>query len=61
MHGSLGRILKLFKPYKKWMALAMSLEVVSIFTRLILPRLTATVVNDVITAGKYNILMPLCA
>ncbi len=61
MHGSLGRILKLFKPYKKWMALAMSLEVVSICTRLILPRLTATVVNDVITAGKYNILMTLCA
>ena len=39
----------------------MSLEVVSICTRLILPRLTATVVNDVITAGKYNILITLCA
>ena len=39
----------------------MSLEVISIVTRLILPRLTATVVNDVITAGNYAVLYPLCA
>ncbi|MBQ3667721.1 MAG: ABC transporter ATP-binding protein [Clostridia bacterium] len=60
MHGTLGRILKLYKPYKRIVIFALILEVINIVTRLIGPRLTATVVNDVITDGKYEMLGGLC-
>ncbi len=61
MHGTLRRILGLYKPYAKMLYLALALEVTAIVTRLILPRLTATVVNDVITDGHYDLLAGLCA
>ena len=60
MHGTLRRILSLYKPYAKMLYLALALEVMAIVTRLILPRLTATVVNDVITDGHYELLTGLC-
>ena len=60
MHGTLVRIFKLYKPYKRILVFALILEFISIVTRLIGPRLTATVVNDVITEGKYELLSGLC-
>ncbi len=60
MHGTLGRIIRLYKPYAYLMLFALLLEIVSIITRLILPRLTASVVNDVITDGQYELLTVLC-
>lgn len=60
MHGTLGRILRLYKPYKRAVVIALVLEVIAIVSRLIGPRLTATVVNDVITDGKYELLAGLC-
>ncbi|MBQ3669578.1 MAG: ABC transporter ATP-binding protein, partial [Clostridia bacterium] len=56
----MSRILGMYKPYRRTIFFALALDVVCIITRLIVPRLTATVVNDVITAGKYDILIPLC-
>ncbi|MBR5986408.1 MAG: ABC transporter ATP-binding protein [Clostridia bacterium] len=60
MHGNMGRMLRLFRPYKAQMTLALSLEVFAIITRLIVPRLTRMVVNDVITDGQYDMLYTLC-
>ena len=60
MHSTMFRILGLFKPYRRLIYMALTLELIAIVTRLIVPRLTATVVNDVITDGKYDILTPLC-
>ena len=60
MHGNMGRMLRLFRPYKAQMTLALSLEVFAIITRLIVPRLTKMVVNDVITEGQYDLLYTLC-
>ena len=60
MHGNMGRMLRLFRPYKAQMTLALSLEVFAIITRLIVPRLTKMVVNDVITDGQYDLLYTLC-
>ena len=61
MSGTLARILKLYRPYRGAIIFALALEILSIVTRLIGPRLTATVVQDVITDGKYDMLMSLCA
>ena len=60
MQGTLFRIIGLYKPYRRIIAFALTLELVAIVSRLIVPRLTARVVNDVITDGKYDMLIPLC-
>ena len=60
MNGTLRRIIRLYRPYALIMYLALGLEVVSIITRLLLPRVTASVVNDVITDRHYELLTGLC-
>jgi len=56
----LRRIMGLLKPYKMRMLTGFALQTVVILTRLLMPRLTATMVNDVITAKMYERLYPLC-
>ena len=60
MKTGFGRIIALLKPHRKLFGVALTLELVNIITRLIVPRLTARVVNDVITDGLYDLLYPLC-
>ncbi len=55
------RIARLLIPYKRKVALGLTLQLVVILTRLAGPWLTQSVVNDVITAGKTALLPSLCA
>ena len=57
---TIKRILRALKPYRGKIVLAMLLQLVVIFTRLISPYVTKRVVNDVITAHQYDMLYPLC-
>ena len=49
------------RPYRKTMVMVFALQLIVILTRLIVPIITETIVNDVITAGNLTILPPLCA
>ena len=55
------RILRLMKPYRRLICLGLFLQLVVRVCHLIVPTITARVVNDVITAGVYDNLYPLCA
>ncbi len=55
------RIASMMRPYRKTMVMVFALQLIVILTRLIVPIITETIVNDVITAGNLTILPPLCA
>ena len=55
------RIASMMRPYRKTMVMVFALQLIVILTRLIVPIITQTIVNDVITAGNVAILLPLCA
>ena len=55
------RIAGLMKPYRRKIAFALLLQLVVRLAHLLDPYITARVVNDVITAGVYDNLYPLCA
>ena len=55
------RMLRLLRPYRRSVAVALSMQLVMIATRLTVPYLTRSVVNDVIGGGRYELLMWLCA
>ena len=55
------RILGLMKPYRRLIALGLVLQLVVRLCHLIVPTITARVVNDVITGGLYDLLPRLCA
>lgn len=55
------RIASMIRPYRKTMVMVFALQLIVILTRLIVPIITETIVNDVITAGNLTILPPLCA
>ena len=59
--NTMNRIVDMLRPYKKKIYFGLVLQTVTIITRLILPRLTTSVVNDVITDGHYDMLYTLCA
>ena len=54
------RIGGLMKPYRGKIAFALTLQLIVRIAHLLEPYITAMVVNDVITAGVYNMLLPLC-
>ena len=54
------RIGGLLKPYRGKIVLGMFLQVVVRIDHLLEPYITAWVVNDVITEGVYDLLLPLC-
>ena len=54
------RICGMMKPYKKNVFFGLLLQLVVIVTRLISPYVTKWVVNDVITNGLTELLLPLC-
>lgn len=54
------RILGLVKPYRRRVALSLMLQLVIIATRLTMPYLTRSVVNNVIVGRQLELLMPLC-
>ena len=58
---TMRRIIGLLKPYRRRIFFGLFLQTVIIVTRLIMPRITASVVNDVITDAHYEMLYPLCA
>ncbi|HIV27377.1 MAG TPA: ABC transporter ATP-binding protein [Candidatus Ornithocaccomicrobium faecavium] len=55
------RVASMMRPYRKTMVMVFALQLIVILTRLIVPIITETIVNDVITAGNLTILPPLCA
>ena len=55
------RIASMMRPHRKTMVMVFALQLIVILTRLIVPIITETIVNDVITAGNLTILPPLCA
>ncbi|MBO4367818.1 MAG: ABC transporter ATP-binding protein [Clostridia bacterium] len=59
--STLKRIFKLCAPYQKAIYFGLFLQTVVIATRLVMPFLTRSVVNDVITDGKTELLSGLCA
>ena len=54
------RILRLLKPYRASVLFCFFLQLLMISTRLIMPFVTRSVVNDVIVAGNVALLLPLC-
>lgn len=57
---TLKRILGLMRPYKKHIFWGLILQLIIILSRLVSPYVTKAVVNDVITDGNTQILLPLC-
>ena len=49
------RIASMMRPYRKTMVMVFALQLIVILTRLIVPIITETIVNDVITAGNLTI------
>ena len=58
--NSTRRILGLLKPYRGKVLLGFLFQTVVIVTRLIQPLITRQVVNDVIIAGRHQLLVQLC-
>jgi ATP-binding cassette subfamily B multidrug efflux pump len=58
--NSTRRILGLLKPYRGMVLLGFLFQTVVIGTRLIQPLITRQVVNDVIIAGRHQLLVQLC-
>ena len=58
--STFGRVMRLLKPHRLRIAGAMAVHTIVVLTLLIIPRLTARVVNDVIEGGMLNLLYPLC-
>ena len=58
--NSTRRILGLLKPYRGMVLLGFLFQTVVIVTRLIQPLITRQVVNDVIIAGRHQLLVQLC-
>lgn len=54
------RILRLLKPYRAQVLLCFLLQGLVVATRLIMPYITRSVVNDVIVAGQLSLLLKLC-
>ncbi len=57
---TIRRIARLVKPYKRTVFFALLLQTLVIATRLIMPHITKTLVNDVIEGGKLELLYTLC-
>ena len=57
---TIKRIGGLIRPYRRKIILALSLQLLVIFSRLVSPYVTKAVVNDVITARHTELLYPLC-
>lgn len=53
------RLYGMLKPYWRKILVALALQTLVIITRLVAPYLTKSVVNDVITAGVLDLLLPL--
>lgn len=60
MGSTVKRVHKLGKPYWFKLSLAFIMLTAVHLARLIIPRITASIVNDVITDGQYDRLYPLC-
>lgn len=58
---TIRRIGGLLRPYKRKIILGLMLQTIVILTHLVSPYVTKSVVNDVITGGKTEYLLPLCA
>lgn len=54
------RILRLVEPYRRRVLLSFALQLLIIATRITMPYLTRTMVNDVIGAQQLDLLLPLC-
>ena len=54
------RLVGLLKPYRKKVALALSLQLLVILSRLLAPFVTRDIVNEVIPTQNLTLLLPLC-
>ncbi|MBQ4075107.1 MAG: ABC transporter ATP-binding protein [Clostridia bacterium] len=57
---TIKRILGLLRPYRCWIVIALLLQLTGTVTQLIGPYVTQTLINDVITDKKLDLLYPLC-
>jgi len=58
---TIKRIFGLARPYRRKLFIGMAIQTIIIFTHLLAPNVTQSIVNDVITDGQYDQLLPLCA
>lgn len=58
--STFSRVLRLLKPHRFKIIGALAIHTVVALTVLMIPRLTARVVNEVIEGGKHEMLYPLC-